>query len=186
MTILVIWAKRPMEFTDLQRLLQLMPPPVAPIDCCGDWDAVEQELTSCLPDDYKRFIEHYGTGRIAGLLWPLNPFSSNKHLNLLQQCPFVLDIERKLRDRFPKYHPWRLFPEPGGLLPWCVTDNGDYVMWRTVGGPNDWTTFIYEPRGTVQQDCSCGMSSFLSRWLSNEIEVKIFDREPIFEQNPIY
>jgi len=175
-----------MLINDVHRLLRLMSPPPAPIDSSGDWHDVEEKLATQLPDDYKSFIEHYGTGRIAGLLWPLNPFSSNKHLNLLEQSPLILNAERILRDEFPQFHPWPLFPEVGGLLPWCVTDNGDYVLWRTSGDPNEWTIFIYEIRGIVRQDCPYGMSGFLYRWLCNEIEVEIFDREPIFEQSPVY
>jgi len=175
-----------MASEDLERLVQLMPPPPDPIDSIGDWHAVESQINTRLPDDYKSFIELYGTGRIAGLLWPLNPFSSNKFLNLLHQCSLILDTERSLRDEFPKYHPWPLFPESDGLFPWCTTDNGDYILWRTKGDPNNWTTFIYEIRGTTRQDCPYGVSSFLYRWLIGDIEVEIFDREPIFEQNPVY
>jgi hypothetical protein len=171
---------------EFSRLLRLMSPPATPIDSSGNWSAVEKQLTTRLPDDYKRFIEHYGTGRVAGLLWPLNPFSSNEHLNLLKKAPVILDAERTLRDSFPKYHPWPLFPEPGGMLPWCSTDNGDYILWRTIGEPNEWTVFIYEVRGIVRQDYSIGMAAFLYHWLNGEIELRIFDRSPVFEQNPVY
>jgi hypothetical protein len=88
---------------DLDRLVELMPPPAAPVDAVGDWKAIETAVGSELPDDYKRFVERYGTRRIAGLLWPLNPFSLNANLNLVQRSEEVLRAERSLRDEFPQY-----------------------------------------------------------------------------------
>ncbi len=69
---------------DLATLIRLLPPPAAPDDNHGDWQAVEAELGTPLPDDYKAFIELFGTGRNpqrrvgATSLWVLNPFSRNK------------------------------------------------------------------------------------------------------------
>lgn len=38
--------------------------------------------------------------------------------------------------------PYALFPEPGGLLVWGVTDNGDEFYWLTEGAPDDWTVVV--------------------------------------------
>ncbi|MFI6875716.1 hypothetical protein ACIBL6_19995 [Streptomyces sp. NPDC050400] len=34
------------------------------------------------------------------------------------------------------------FPEPGGLLRWGGSMDGDGFHWRTAGQPNDWTVVV--------------------------------------------
>ena len=59
-----------MMLDDLQKV---MPPPLAPIETpCASWQAIEAELGTLLPEDYKSFVEAYGSGRIGGFIWILN------------------------------------------------------------------------------------------------------------------
>lgn len=50
-----------------------------------------------------------------------------------------LDQERGSRNSKPEKCPYPFYPEPGGLLPWAGTDNGDRVCWLTEGQPDGWT-----------------------------------------------
>jgi hypothetical protein len=56
--------------TYLDRLMELVPPPKEPM-CAGSpeqWFSVEQKLGTTLPDDYKIFINKYGSGGFYGFL----------------------------------------------------------------------------------------------------------------------
>lgn len=50
----------------IDRLCELVPPPVNPVYHQGDWEAVESQLGLALPADYKLLIERYGRGSFGG------------------------------------------------------------------------------------------------------------------------
>jgi hypothetical protein len=136
--------------------------------------AVESRISLLLPDDYKRLVCAFGTGSWKSFLWVLNPFSSNRFLNLLEKEQHQLDAERTIRAQWPKNVPFALYPEPGGLFPWALTDNGDRLYWLTKGNPDEWTTVIFESRGP-EYDChelSC--CDLLRRWVGGELEISVF------------
>jgi hypothetical protein len=127
-----------------------------------------------LPRDYKALVCAYGTGSWKGFLWVLNPFASNVYLNLFEQAKLQLDAERLLRAKWPEQIPFALYPEPGGLFPWAMTDNGDRLYWLTKGEPDCWPTVVYESRGPgydYHELCCC---AFLRQWVAGELLVAVF------------
>jgi len=106
------------------------------------WDEVEARLGTRLPSDYKRFVDRYGTGAVGDFLYVLTPATDNPHLSLFDQSRVMLDGWRELRANWPDQFPFATHPEPGGLLPWAVTDNGDELYWLTRGLPDQWPTVI--------------------------------------------
>lgn len=173
----------------LEQLMRIMPAPKTAIATSGDWEAVASKLGTNLPSDYVAFITRYGTGRVSGFLWVYNPFEENVHLNLLSRYRIILDGDREIRESFPDDVPEPLFPEPGGLLPWAGTDNGDQLYWCTKGAPDSWSVVVWESRGPEYESYSVSMTGFLCAWLRGEIQVPVFppeDWEPLFEQNPSY
>src|SRR6476646_8300105 len=148
----------------LEQLATILPPPSIPIAATGDWSAVANALGTRLPDDYMGFITRYGTGCISGFLWVLNPFEKNAHLNLLARYPIITAGDRQIREESPDEVPEPLYPEPGGLLPWALTDNGDRLYWRTTGAADSWTVVVWESRGPEHASCALSMAGFLRAW----------------------
>ena len=89
---------------------------------------MEAVIKTELPPDYKVFINTYGTGSIDSFLWVLNPFSSNKHLNLLDQLSTTLDAFRVFQKDSGVELAYPLYPLKGGLIPWAASDNGDVLF----------------------------------------------------------
>lgn len=131
----------------IDSLLKSVPPiDQSPARSAADWQQVEAALGTPLPSDYKQIIDHYPGMRWADFAYLLDPFSSNKYTNLLERSTIILDGERTSRQKFPEHYPLPLFPEPGGLLPAFITDNGDTGFWITQAAPDYWPMLIKDAR----------------------------------------
>jgi len=64
--------------TALKFLNQIAPPPSIPNEAQGDWEQVEATIKLILPNDYKKLISQYGSGRFSDFLYIFNPFSKNE------------------------------------------------------------------------------------------------------------
>jgi hypothetical protein len=103
------------------------------------WAAVEAELGLRLPGSYKALVERFGASSWRDFLHVLSPFDGPLGGS-------VLEADRAVRREFPQLYPLPLYPEPGGLLPWAVSDNGDALYFITAGPPDGWPTLIKGPR----------------------------------------
>ncbi len=172
----------------LESLCKVMPPPPVPIETGGieEWLVVEEAVGISLPNDYKQYIRVFGTGCIGGFLWPLNPFSENDNLNLLKGMVAILGALRSLKDKWgDRQCPYPLYPEPGGLLPWGVTDNGDVLFWLTEGCSDEWSVVINEARAPVYEEYEESITGFLTKLVLREIVSEIIppgflDRDALF------
>jgi SMI1-KNR4 cell-wall len=156
-------------------LMEIMPPPQAPVEASGiSWLAIEENAATELPQDYKSFIETYGSGCVAAFLYIFNPVSSRETINLLKQIPRQLWALEVLAEQFGERHPCPLFPPLGGLLPFGITDNGDVLHWLTSGKPVDWQVVVNESRGPRYELYSSDMTTFLLRLLTRSLRCPIF------------
>lgn len=153
----------------------LMPAPAEPLEVptFEDWQRCERELTA-VPDDYRSFVEAYGTGVIDDFIWLVNPISANKYLNLVSQSRIILDALEETSTKFPGMYPMPRFPDPGGLLPFAGTDNGDSLFWVTNGKPNSWTVAVMGPRSPECYCYDCGMLEFVLALLRTELNCAAF------------
>jgi hypothetical protein len=158
-------------------LTQIAPPPKHPAEPGSQkrWEKAQQRLGVALPGDYKTFINRYGTGSFNDLILPYNPFTVNESMNLFQ----VLDTHHQANRRIQKLvgcewsvvHPYRLFPEPRGLLPWGATSSIEHVFfWHVQGIPESWTTILYDLRNGEYEVWKLSMICFLQKLFSREIE----------------
>ena len=155
----------------IDELLSLLPRPARLTEqgTTDQWGAVTSKLGGPLPTDYMQFIDHYGSGTINSFLTVLNPFSANPHVNLLDQMFIQLSALRELRTRYPENFPFPLFFEPGGLLPWAISDDGDLFCWSTVGASGLWEV-VTVPRSDSPEHFKMGMAQFLARGLAGQVK----------------
>ena len=78
--------------------------------------------------------------------------------------------------------PYPLYPDPGGLFPWAVSDNGDVLYWLTRGSPDEWEIVVNESRGPQFEGFKEPMTYFLAKLISGEIVSEILPRSA-FEGN---
>lgn len=170
----------------IDALSRLMPPPSDPRETSGSWSEVEASLGTPLPEDYKRFIDQYGSGAINGFVTVFNPFSRRPGLSLLEQSKQNLETLRTLHDAFGEPRPYELHPALSGLLPVAITDNGDVVHWLTDVEPSKWSIVVNEARSPDYEHFACDLTTFLAGVLRKSITCRAFpasafDREPDFQ-----
>lgn len=156
----------------LQALINTMTPPDAPLETGspGAWSSIENRIGTRLPADYKEYIATYGTGSIGDFLWPYNPFSENPNLNLVRRMELDAGALRQIREKFGEEEvPYPLYPEPGGLMSWAVSDNGDTLYWLTQGDPSYWRVVVNESRGPDFEHFEESTTSFLAKLISGEL-----------------
>lgn len=154
-------------------VIQVMPPPAMPRETVGDWLGIEREL-SVLPFDYKELIRAYGTGCFDDFIWLLNPFSEQRHLNLLVQAKLARGAHESLLNEFHEPQPYAFFPEEAGLLPFAITDNGDYLNWETKGPSETWRVVVSAGREPKYEVFDCSASEFLGGLFGRLLTCRIF------------
>ncbi|MRH93565.1 SMI1/KNR4 family protein [Nocardia sp. SYP-A9097] len=167
-------------------LVRLVPPPANPIHAFGDWGQIEAALGLELPMDFKSLVEFYGVGKFVDFITPLTPFGPRNFL--VQSAQKLLDSERPFREENPEQCPYPYYPEPGGLLEWAATDNGDRLCWVTDGEPDTWTVVAWNPRACDYHAHDTGAAAFLHGWLSGLVDTTVFPAynntaAPWFEPN---
>jgi len=142
----------------------MAPPPRVPVDADGDWRAVALALGFHLPDDYEDLVRRYGLGAFDDvLLW--TPFTGQSWGNLVAQGQGLVAFHEPLRSEYPEDFPYPLYPEPGGLLEWASTGDGDRLCWLIEGEPNGWPVVEWNIReGAYRHDV--GAVEFLRGYLA--------------------
>ncbi|WP_409465337.1 SMI1/KNR4 family protein [Amycolatopsis sp. GA6-003] len=115
-----------------------------------EWADVEQAVGIRCPDDCKALMSRFPSGFFRSAVNFNNPIDARVDLET-----FVRDDIHSVLESFDS--PWalegtgyRLFPEPGGLLPWANDTGGGVFFWRTSSEyPNQWPVVFWD-RGTFE------------------------------------
>ncbi len=158
-------------------LIQVLPPPAAPMEtgpadpmeAMKAWTEFFERIGIRLPNDYQQFVRTYGTGSVNEHIHVFNPFTKNEHVNLLNQIPRNLSAFREIKGEFPEAVPFPLLYEPGGLLPWGVSIDGDVYCWLTTGLEGAWKTVVICRHSQAEQ-FSCSMTDFLAGAITGAVE----------------
>jgi hypothetical protein len=89
---------------------------------------------------------------------------------LLVTAPEICGYNRRAQAESPERFPYPYYPEPGGLLPWGVDENGNDYFWLTKGEPSQWVVVQDEYRGNGIEVHDCSMTEFLVGILERRIE----------------
>jgi len=139
------------------------------------WVELEKRLGLVLPADYKSFIDHYGSGVVDKFLWVLNPFSENDGIRFPDSSDAQLSILRWLREQDSEMVQYPVYPEPGGVLLWAETANGDCLYGLTSGvSPDEWRLTVNDSETTNWYDHPGPMSALLADLLDGTVELDIF------------
>ena len=150
-----------------------------------DWDVVEREIGTALPDDYKDLLSRFPSGTYRNAVWVASPVDART------KWPAFVDNEIReileiLGDESLEYldgTDYRPFPEPGGLLPWGHDMQGGIFCWVTDGAdPNRWRVTYYSQGMNEWQEHDGPMTEVLWEVLTRLGEETIFgyslDEEP--------
>lgn len=137
-----------------------------------DWVEVHAGLGTELPVDYRVLSDNYLHLAIAGFMGVLHPDRSDTGYGLQEFVDETLGFLRDRRAIMPERMPYPLFPEPGGLLPWEVTDNNDFFFWLTSGEPDRWRVVVTDQ--TEWWEFEGGMQKFLVGLLRGDLVCPVF------------
>jgi len=142
----------------LSKLTEIVPPPKKPkgVGTAAQWSKAESELGISLPDDYRQFIETYGSGLFAGFYVIYSPGEKSPYSNLVKRQKLMQPIYESHEDR-----PYAVHPERPGLLVWGADENGNYYYWLTKGTPDKWTVVAEHGREEEFDHHKCSMVKFL-------------------------
>ncbi|MEU5655749.1 SMI1/KNR4 family protein [Streptomyces sp. NPDC047737] len=158
----------------LARIAERVRPPAVVVDGQGDWAEAERVLGTRLPEDYKQLVAAYGRGDFWGALCLRTPFGESNPVPLTAD---LLDDYGPLREDAPEDYPYPLFPEPGGLLAWAVTESAAHVCWLTEGPPDAWPVVIWS-RDDDYERFDCGAGAFLDGLTSRRITSHLLHHAP--------
>lgn len=161
----------------MKSLVELLRPPNSPVETLKDqdWAAIERRIGH-LPEDYRAFLQTFGTGCINDFVWIFNPLAGNTFLNLFTQGDAILNALRELRNAGESI-PFGLYPEGGGLLPFGKTDNGDTLFWLTEGDPIRWPIVVNASRDPTFETFKCSLTTFLVEILTQKIHCSVFPQD---------
>lgn len=158
----------------IETLIKVVPPPAAPYGAfSGPWEPIEAELgTGPLPQDYKDFVRIYGSGYFMEFLGIDVPRSVNPNIRFEVQVPLTCATFVNDQDL-----PYPLWPNPGGLVPFGGTDNGDYLFWLPRGPPSDWGVVVWDRGFGRFEALDCDLTDFLAGLATGEILPKEFPED---------
>lgn len=122
-------------------LVTLVPSPLAEPRAC-DWPAIEAQMGTPLPEDYKSLAETYGPGEFDETYTLHAPSAAGSPTDLVTAAREHADIMRSIREDLLEGRPLLVFPEPEGLLCWGTVSSGLSLCWQTSGPPDSWPVVV--------------------------------------------
>ena len=160
----------------IERLMAVVPPPAAPSETFrGPWEPVEAKIGRELPPDYKAFVRLYGGGYFFTDAVMINVAGAvSRGARLEAQVPIICGSFTAGGD---DQLPYRLWPEPDGLIPFGSTMDGDYICWLPEGEPAAWTIVVWGRGLGTFEAFDCDMTDFLAGLVTGEIDPPEFPGE---------
>lgn len=131
-----------MKLADLERVAPAFLPhrseTVRPID----WDLLHGRLGTVLPADYREYCSYYPPLTIDDFmnLLVVRPGREERWVEMQAE---ELDVVESLDDDDRPEH-YTFHPDPGGLLLWGASNEGDMFFWRKSGpDPDQWPAVVF-------------------------------------------
>lgn len=161
----------------IEALIKMVTPPAEPFEAPrGPWEPIEAELGTALPQDYKDFVGLYGAGYFMEFLGIAVPRSRNRNVRLEVLVGAICDTFVEREDEGEEL-PYPFWPDPGGLVPFGGTDEGDFLFWLPRGAPADWCVVVWDRGFQKFEALECGLTDFLAGLATGEILPKDFPED---------
>lgn len=138
----------------LRKVIELAPPPQTPIyaGSADSWQQVQRRFGGALPACLDEYGRVFGSGYFEsddefGLTFEIfNPHDPAYASNVESYCSNY----KNLREEFPKFYPYRCFPEPDGLFPIGVTGGSTpcCTFYLLLTGDAEKYTVVFDDRIT--------------------------------------
>jgi hypothetical protein len=166
----------------LDDLRRIAPPPALPTGRAPDTDRVRHELGVDLPADYVALVEEWGGGVFDDFVTVYEPGHPNPNLELVEEARRWSWAQRRLREQGGKpgkdLLPYSPEIEPGGLLAWGASANGDPCFWHLRSlDPNSWIVAVQEARGPDFHVHGGELADFLVGLLERRVRVSVFPED---------
>ncbi|MEU9080707.1 hypothetical protein [Kitasatospora sp. NPDC048538] len=131
------------------------------------------------PEDYKEFIDVFGSGEVRGDLGVLDPLPRSGGVSaddaiygMVRRTSEDVGLQfAAMREEDFDLCPFPIYPEAGGLLVWAANYNGDFCFWLTEGADSSrWPVIVWLrgrfPNSWMRYDM--GMAEFLLLVISGD------------------
>ncbi|MFD3516655.1 hypothetical protein [Streptomyces sp. NPDC058657] len=131
------------------------------------WEAIAQGLGTPLPPDFIELSEWYPSFILADFLAIHLP-GPGEEAGFVAGCRDDREDLEDLRDAGMS-HGYVPYPEPGGLIAWGGSQEGDVFYWKTSeSGPSSWTIVV-----SGRNDDWCEFQGTLTEYLAGLISGKV-------------
>jgi hypothetical protein len=132
-----------------------------------DWGVIEARL-GILPADYRAVAELFPNFTLCDFLHPMVPkkgaeqrFHFGTELEVLREwCAYGDGFDGG---------PYVAFPEPGGLLPWGESNEGDFFCWKTGDSDPDRWPVVLGSRSFAWYEYHGGMLEYIVGLLRGDV-----------------
>jgi len=165
------------DFAEFERLAG--PARYAPTSV--DWGVLERRIGLHLPQDYRHMFREYPDLQIGKFLGIFSPPSNvdeyvRRNSEVMEPLRDLAQDEVTLLDGTEDGRPvppYPFYPEPGGLLPWGATENGDVCLWLTDSeNPDEWPIIVTD--GLDYWRYNGNILSFVGGLLSGAVVCPVF------------
>ncbi|MGW7537576.1 SMI1/KNR4 family protein [Amycolatopsis sp. NPDC054798] len=158
------------------------------------WTDVERKVGITFPDDYQALMSRFPSGCFRGAVNFRNPLDARIDLDAFVRDTIdsVLESFAAPWEEFREGTDYRLFPEPGGLLPRANDTGGGVFFWRTgPEDPNQWPVVFWSRSTFEWNEHPGGMVEVVWEVLThtggdNVLRMDLDYEEPIFRVPSTY
>lgn len=131
-----------MTLADLERVAPAFLPHRSETARPIDWDLLHGRLGTVLPADYREYCSYYPPLSIDDFMSLLVVRPGREERWVAMQAE-ELDVVKSLDDdEMPEHYTFH--PDPGGLLLWGTSNEGDMFFWRNSGSdPDQWPAVVF-------------------------------------------
>lgn len=160
--------------TGLTALRLLSPPPETPYLGTRGWTDLFEELGTRLPHDYVALMDLYGAGIWRDWLRFHTPLREGK-VCFTEHIDYFTEAYSSLKESFPEDFPLTVWPEPGGVLPFANSIDGDHLGWLTQGDdPDSWPLIMVPRDGEQGPPLDRGLVDVLLDWQRGDSTLEDF------------
>ncbi|MCP2258188.1 hypothetical protein LX15_001882 [Streptoalloteichus tenebrarius] len=143
-----------------------------------DWLTVEHGLGTLLPTDYKELFSRFPSGVFRNSVRMHSPVEDDDWWQRFKaNVDEVLEVIGDEDLEYLEGVDYRLFPEPGGLLPWGDDLQGGMFFWLTQSAnPDEWPIAYYSQGSDEWREHSGPMTKVILEVLTNEGDDNIMHR----------